>query len=340
MKRLFLLLLINATFFIGYSQTQGLQTYTAFDNSVFNVGDSITIGYYSGYEKYDYIKEQYYKSQYDNGIRKIKGGVYNTKHKIIKIEKDYTALWDTSAYIVEIGETGFLKGYKYYVNINEAVRNGEIIISKSPFESYKSQIKLFNDSLAFLFKVKQSTKPTQDFALEYLFRFKNKIYEKYKEDEFELDNQKQIAIEILNKNTATLDTASTYYCNIELSVDNYDFTTNSFPIGGFSESYTLIKDVYFGFPATQLAFINKDKYTRVLVEKATANNFVKRRKDKHGNVNRAIYARVYFKNVQVITKSSNPALIASYENYLFAEIQKIEFFDFKNWVYNYIGHIN
>ena len=102
----------------------------------------------------------------------------------------------------------------------------------------------------------------------------------------------------------------------------------------------VFKDVYFGFPATQLAFTNKDKYTRVLVEKATANNFVKRRKDKHGNVNRAIYARVYFKNVQVITKSSNPALISSYENYLFAEIQKIEFFDFKNWVYNYIGHIN
>ena len=341
MKRLLLLFLLNASFVISYSQTQGVQNYTAFDNTVFKVGDSITIGLNSGYKEYKYVTEQYYNDQYDKGVRHVKSNIYNTKHQILRITKDYTAIWDTSAYVADIGVAGFLKGYKYFVNINKALISGEIMLSKSP--TSKNKVSVFNDSIAFIYKIKQSPKPISDFALEYLFRFNKSIYNKYKQDEFELDNQKQIATEIIKNNISTTEDSTSYFCGIEIDIDNYDFSTNSFPLGGYFDSYTVITGgVLTEFPQTKIVFINTTDFSRVIVDKAVANSLIKRRKDSSGNVNRKIYANVYFKNIRLPENSQirNSYPTTDFKDYIYAEIYRMEFFDTSSRVYNYLGHIN
>jgi hypothetical protein len=342
MKRFLFLLLLNSCFVLGFSQNTEPKVYITFDNSKFVQGDSIYLGYYSGYEKFDYVKEFYYNGQYDKGYRRVSGKLVDTKHKILDIYKDVNAIWDTSAYIIEVGETGFLKGYKLYININQAIKNGEIVLSQSPFKVANRKLEEFSDSIAFLFRVKQSSKPVGDFALEYLYRFKNKTYEKYKQDEFELDNQKQIATETLKTLVSKIIDTTTYFLDLELSFDNYDFSTLSFPVGGYGDYYKVIESTWAYHPETGLVFVNQKELNRVAVDKPIANSFIKRRKNKYGEIDRKVYARIYFKNV--VIPSNAPARSSfsesNYRNFLFGAIYKIEFFDFKNRNYNYIGKIN
>ena len=343
MRRLLLLFFVSGNLILASAQTQEPKVYTAFDNSKFKQGDSIYLGYYSGYEKFEYVVEYNYNGQYDKGYRRVKGNLVGTKHKILDIYKDNQAIWDTSAYVVEVGEPGFLKGYKLFININQAIKNGEIILRQSHNKEYNRKVLQYNDSIAFLFRVKQSQKPILDFALEYLYRFNNKVFEKYRQDEFELDNQKQIASEVLKTQINKVIDTTTYCINLKLSFDNYDFSSMSFPVGGYDDSYTIIKSADWGkYPSTDMVFVNQKEFSKIQVDKAVANGFIKRKKDKYGNIDRTVFAKVYFKNT--VIPSNAPARSAYSEstsrNYLFAIIYRIEYYDFENRKYNFIGQIS
>ncbi len=342
MKRLLLLLLFSLSVGLCFSQKTELKIYTAFDNYKFAQNDSIYFGYPSGdFDRYEYIKEYYYNSLDNQGYRVIKGNLWGTKHKILNIYKDDEGVWDKNSYIIEVGAKGFLKGYKLYINIDKAITEGEVILSQKPHKNTNEDIEEFSDSIAFLFKVKKSAKPIKDFALEYLLRYNNETYVKYKHDEFELDNQKAIATEKITDLIAQINDTITYFIDLELNLDNYDFSTLSFPVG-YKDSYTVIKLVILEYPETRLVFINQKEFSTLHIDKAIANSFIKRRKNIFGEINRKIYARIYFKNSEISTDTLNRSYYSenNYLNFLGGDIQKIEFFDFPNMNYNYIGKIS
>ena len=340
MKRILLFIFVSCNLIFASAQTKEPKMYIAFDNSKFIQGDSIFIGFNSGYQKFQYIV-QYFYGEYNKGYKQIDDKFVWTKHKILDIYKDKQKIWDTSAYVVEVGEKGFF-GERLYININQAIKYGEIILSQSPNSLYNSQIQYYSDTVAFLFQVKQSLKLNLDFSLEYLCRFNSKVYGKYKQDEFELDNQKQIASENLKNQISKINDTTIYYLNLKLNFDNYDFSSMAFPIE-YKDSYTIINSAdYYKFPYTDLVFVNQKEFSMVQVNKDVANGFIKRKKDIYGNVDRTAFAKVYFKNIAI--KSNSPALKVYLESnrkkYMFAEINRIEFFDFENRKYNFIGQIN
>ena len=339
MKKLFLSICFLIALTCTYAQKTEPKSYVAFDNSTFRQGDSLYIGYNTGYQKFDYIKE-YYINQYDKGFRKIPANVVGKKFKILDIYTGgYLNSYDTSTVVLKIGEKGLL-GLKLFVDINNAIRTGEVIINLSPQWRTNMSIQQFSDSIALLYKVKQSQQAPSNYALEYLRRLNEMNYDKYREDEFELENQKQITTNKIKENIAKMNDTTMYYTDIELTLDNYDFETMSFPIGRFNEYYKINKYLGENFPETNLVFINQNNLTKFAVDKFTANSFIKRRKDRYGNIDRTVFARVYFKSTKVPAIAKSTYINSAYSYYIFGTICRVEFFDFKNRAYNYIGQIS
>lgn len=342
-----LLLILFFTFSFHYIHSQTIQSYIAYDNSSFKVGDSVMIGFLKSQGYYNNIKTYFYKNQNVFGYEHVKLNLLGTKHVILNIYKDKDKIFDNNAYILEIGQKGFSKGYSLYVNINEAIREGEIVLNESPNFSYNKNTKPLTDTLAFLIGIKNSSTPLSFFSLEFMQRFENDTYEKYKEDEFELDNQKSKILNKIVNLTNNLESSTIYCVDIPLTIDNYDFTSLSFPVGNFYEYYIVAQSKYSKNMNIDIVFENQNYFNTFHLNKDIANNLVKRRKDSNGNVNRTLYARVYF---TIITNPSNPLNNKiSYDNYsfvegryifIYGEIQKIEFFDFENRYYNFIGQKN
>lgn len=339
MKNTFLSICFTAILFSGFAQKPESKSYVAFDNSIFRQGDSLYIGYNNGYQKFEYIKE-YYVNQYDKGFRKVPSNIVGKKFKILDIYVGgYLNSYDTSTVVLKVGEKGLL-GLKLFVDINNAIRTGEVIINLCPEWRANMSIQQFSDSVALLYKVKQSQQAPSNYALEYLRRLNQKNYDKYREDEFELENQKQITTNKIKANVAIMSDTTTYYTDIELTLDNYDFETMSFPIGRFNEYYKINKYLGDNFPETNLVFVNQNNLAKFAVDKSTANSFIKRRKDRYGNIDRTVFARVYFKSTKVPAIAKSTYVNSVYSYYIFGTICHIDFFDFKNRAYNYIGQIS
>lgn len=336
MKKLFLSICFLTTLTCVYAQNAEPKAYVAFDNSIFRQGDSLYIGYKSGYKQFEYIKEYYFKGLYDKGFINTTSNIVGKKFKILDIYNGgYLNSYDTSAVVLKIGEKGLL-GLKLYVDINNAIRKGEVIINLCPQWSSNEKIPNFSDSIAFLYKIKQYQQPPMNFSLEYLRRFNEKNYEKYREDEFELENQKQMSINKIKEGIASMNDTTTYHTDIELSLDNYDFSTMSFPVG-FEKYFTILRNIGGIFPETNLVFINQNNFSKLAVEKSIANSFIKRRKNIFGNINRTVFARVYFKYVTISTNAKSTYVNSYGRDFIFGTISRIEFFDLKNRLYNYIG---
>ena len=340
MKRLFLSICFITTIVCSYAQKSEPKTYVVYDNSTFSQGDSLYIGFKSGYKQFDYIKEYYFRGLHDKGFRKVVSNIVGKKFKILDIYKEgFLDSYDTSTAVVEIGEKGLL-GLKLYVDINNAIRTGEVIINLSPNYHANMSIKNFSDSIAFLCKVKNSQLPPLNFSLEYLRRFNEKNYDKYHEDEFELDNQKQISTNKIKKDIAIMSDTTMYYTDIELNLDNYDFSTMSFSVE-FEKYYRILPNIAGRFTETNLVFVNQNDFSMLPADKSIANSFIKRRKNNNGYINRTTFARVYFKNTPIPADAPSKLhyINDGYQDYLFGTISRIEFFDFKNRLYNYIGQI-
>ena len=187
MKRQLLIIYTVIVSICCFAQEVKLKSYVAYDNSTFRQDDSLYIGFKSGYKQFDCVKEYYFRGLYDKGfINSTSSSIVGKKFKILEIYKGgYLNSYDTSVVVVKIGEKGLL-GSKLYVDINNAIRKGEVIINLSPQWRTNMSIPHFTDSIALLYKVKQCQQPAMNFSLEYLRRFKEKSYEKYREDEFEL----------------------------------------------------------------------------------------------------------------------------------------------------------
>lgn len=336
MKHFLTYFTLHITFFVT-SYAQELVAYKAFDNIIIKQDDSLMIGKKSGYEKYKFIKEYYYNTEYDKGYKNLGFNLSETKLRIFDVYKDSKALWDTSAYIAMVGKKGFLSGYSLLININEAIKSGEIILSKKN-DSFGECIS-FTDTVALLYKIIQKQKPVSDYSMEYLYRFKNENYKKFKQDEFELDNQKQMVNEQINTDIKTFNDSTVFVLKLELNFKNYDFQTQSFPIDYIDKQFEVIKSEFPQYTQTKIVFTNSSAFENLKMEKDNAGSLIKRRKDKYGNVNRKIYAKVYFKNIstQMYQELQKQHSDDNLFNYIFGNIIKVDVFEFNNYEYNYLG---
>jgi hypothetical protein len=333
------------------------KSFTAFDNTTFKTGDSIFIGlptsYYFNkiYNNFLYIKE-YKVGQYKNGYDNSSLNIALKKYQIIDMFDDNSENpifpFTKGVVVIEVGKKGFF-GSKYFIDITNAIHCGEVILNYKPANEPIAEN--FTDSLAILFKVKTSKQPAKNYAEEFLYRMHYNKHESVVNDEFEFNNAINQSTNELEDLLTNISSNKQFVIRTKLSVDNYDFNTLSFPMGGFEELYVLVYGISKGkgmdynkseFSTTNLVFINKDDMKLLPVEQSIANSFVKRRKDNSGNIDRRIYTKIYFNIVEL--PQDSPAL-SNYKNtaseyYLFAKINRIEVYDFEHCLYNFLGAID
>lgn len=325
------------------NSNQGNRSYTAFDNSVFTIGDSIIIGIPRGY----FSSNRYF---YNIKEPKVQGGtVYyerantNISFKKYLIKKFYSDIdgekFSKGTPIIEVGKKGFL-GVSYYIDIESALKDGEIISSLEPFNN--KNILQINDSIAIINKIYLSGLSAKSFSNEYLYRLRNPTYTKVQNDEFDLNNALSSAQKEIEKSLLNFSNETTYYIETELNIGNYDFSTSTFPIEKWNRDFRLLKlTLNPNTPELFSIFGNLDAIKNIPVNPHLANSFIKRRKDSYGNINRTMYAKVYFNFVKIPKENLIQSAYTNneYHYYVFAKISKVDFFDSEHCLYNFLGSI-
>lgn len=320
-----------------FSLVASSQKYEAFDGTMFKEGDSVLIGEPSE----DGYRNIYY---YDDGFSDVEQHLGGNKFLIKSVKKAvnlslYEDNWyfDKNEMILKFGKKG-LFGNTYYMNIEKAIKSGEVVI-KLPPDSLYSKNKRINDTISFVYFVKISDKPIDNFTKEYLYRFMHELYEDTKEDEFEYQNSISKAKNKLSKSIKNCDFDEKYTMYTQLQLSKYNFDKKGFMIKDDKLLYEVVENVRLStYSSISILFPNYEKFKFVHVNPEDANAFVKRRKDKGGHVDREVYAKINFKFINPNKYKKDISKKYS-QNLLFGKIRSIELYDFENYNYNWIGTV-
>ncbi len=134
----------------------------------------------------------------------------------------------------------------------------------------------------------------------YMMRYRNPVWKKYKNDEFELEGKRQETIEMMKKRFEAFDLAQEFVINTTFEFGKYDFKEQSFPLEGVSgNSYFYQSKRWYGesvFPSRySVYFINPNIMGNLPMEKDVAKTFIQRKKNTYGKVDRRLPATIKFK---------------------------------------------
>jgi hypothetical protein len=307
------------------------QSHTAFDGTVFTVGDSIIVGLPDNSKSFEYIKSYDADSK---RYRNVRNNIIYNKFPIKGIHKNterfQSSFYNDDATLIEFGKTGFL-GISYYVDIDNAIKYGEIILSVNP--KYTKNTALV-DTIAYIYHAKISGNPIDDYKKEYLYRFKRELYLQTHEDEFDYQKSLNIAKNEMQQTIDNFDFNQEFSVLTRMQVGNYDFDKNGFPLSEEQMVLSLVDmNIFLDYKSVDIFFPNYPEFTFVQVDSELANSFVKRRKDNNGNVNRTVFLLI---NFNLIEKGENIDQELK-GNIILGEIKSIEFYDFKHCNYNWLG---
>lgn len=326
----FLTFLIN---FILLGQT--IKDYKTFDGTIFSEMDTITFGNPTGYNSYQSVKEYYYESKYSNGYRNVKTPLNNQKLPIKSIYQSSKEFYQ-SIMIVKVGEKGLLKP-NFFIDIESAVKNGEIIV-KSTNKTNLISSKM-TDDLAFTNFHVLNNKTINESKEEFLFRFKNELYNKTREDEFEYHSALKTSANELQALVSKVDTNKVYHMNTSINLQEYDFDNEGFPINEKELGFLLLKEIYRGWGNSKeeysplfLSFGNFEKFGFLKYPVNDAKAFIARKKDKYGYVDRKVYVKIFY-------TVNNAVLSSKKERILVANVIKIEVYEFESFQGNFLGEI-
>ena len=142
----------------------------------------------------------------------------------------------------------------------------------------------------------------QQQADSYMKKFRYKVWDKYRNDEFELDEKRQETILIMKSRSEKFDPSALYVINTTFSIGSYDFNKSLFPLDSLSEGthYKYSQNRTYGLPyAYKVKFSNPSLIGDIHMTKNNANKFIKSRKNSYGNVNRNVYSKLFFTISQI-----------------------------------------
>ena len=327
---------------MAYIYTSSAQEVEALDGNIYKVGDFLHVGNKSGrHDNYNFIKETQRDTRNDIYYKTSKQDFFDKKYKIKSISKMGNLAnelrWNEGDILVTFISDS-LSGNTFYVNLNSAINSGEIVSLVPPNgESAKNNV--ISDSIAFAFYIKTNKLPYEKFIEEYLYRFKNDLFDKYWNDEFEYKGLLEVGNNEINSIIQKLDYDIEYSYYTTLLLEEYDFESSGFSVYNNEIGAVLLKNGDYGaYPSLWLTFLNYDDFRFVGVDKDMAKSFVKRRKDEDGFVDREVYAKVNYKISSKIGDVKETSYFKD-KNSIWAEIVNIELYEFDNYYYNWLGKI-
>jgi len=174
---------------------------------------------------------------------------------------------------------------------------------------------------------------TDSLIVQFAMDFRNDIYKKYRNDEFEWQDQKQKIKKEIEQLVLSTSTTGNYVMATGIEFGNYDFEKLGFNV-------SIGEGTYFPFyasgrynsnlPQISLVFVDFTKYNFFPVAKDKANEFLKSRKDSYGNVDRKITLLIHY---TIVPASSDDfkkivPIFSSGQNYvLVGKISKIDVYN-------------
>lgn len=321
MKKFYILLALLAAV-NAYSQS-----HTAYDGSTFTVGDSIKIGIASGnIGSYLYI--------HNSSLRRISYNQYKQKYLIKRIHPNSSRHgFAGSPTVIEVGTRGLL-GITYHISIDNAIRNGEVILKEYPNKILSNPI---SPQQTFAYNV--NTTKSDSYEEEYLIRFHNDEYKKKRNNEFEFNSLLRRSREEVNKIYSETDYSQTFTTFMEVELGDYDFNEQAFFLEIRELAPRLLplilqmgqKDLN----AIAVYFTNYDEFKKLSINEEEAHSFIKRRTSERGAINRKVYIRIEYKLTE--EEFDVKYLNTDKTEFFSAKIKRIAFFDHKSGEYNWLG---
>jgi hypothetical protein len=312
MKKILLVLCLS----VGISSfAQNTDEYVS-NGISFKVGDTIQIGRPSSGGYYTYIKK--YSS--NSGAEMINYDLSSTKYVICDIHVTSStiakAFYSEKSRIISFCTKGFL-GMTYYADIDEALKNGEIILdldkalrdSKKVISTEPFTTDRLTDELAYLSFLKGlRTLSLEQFAEEYMYRYMNALYTRTHDDEFDYRKALTVAKNQLMLGIEQVNFTNSFNIFIRMTLKNYDFENGGFPTDiKDNPMYELIGekwDFKVSLNSIGLTFADFKKLQFVKIPENEAKSFLEKMKDRDGTVNREVFAKVNFKVSYSIDKSN------------------------------------
>ena len=129
----------------------------------------------------------------------------------------------------------------------------------------------------------------------YLQIYRADVWKRYHNDEFELAEKRRETIEIMERDIEQFKLDEDFTIRGNLQFGTYDFKTGRFPIAGISEDSYYYESQYSSgtFPSTfKVFFSNPTLLDGITMPEAEAKEFLRLRKDRYGDVNRRLYAKL------------------------------------------------
>ena len=168
-----------------------------------------------------------------------------------------------------------------------------------------AQSKMLDKSDAFYVYLKGSkTVLSEKDQLDYAKTFESDIYNKYKNDEFEWDEQFSNIKDSLKTKVENADMDSVYSISTSVQFGDYNFANEGFnvtigegtffPFDRFENWFYLERGSIFQ-KRMALKLDSFEKYNFIGMPKAEAKTFLQSRKDSYGNVNREVTVQIKYK---------------------------------------------
>jgi len=289
------------------------------DGTKVTEGQIVTIGKMSFPNHYNYIKTAY---RYDEQNRRwlysvVEKDLYGRQYVCRRLHTNTNIFYNDHIIANVVNNvskaTLLLLGSdeSYQIDLLEAVRSGEIILSENPD---KKNYREFTEELAFLNYLKLKSANLNDYKEEYLYRYMNDLYVKTHDDEFQYGDALKMAAQKMSSQLQSLNPDEVYSYKTVFMVGAYDDENKGFPIYlrdgyrtpvadvAYKERLILSKHIWKGlqrewlnFENVNILFYNISEFGFLKVDKDFAESFIRRRKDDWGTVKRDVYAKINFK---------------------------------------------
>ncbi len=221
-----------------------------------------------------------------------------------------------------------------YIEIETALKNGEVITEDELSKRYKERA-LLDDSTAFIHFIKRFNGETNEFWKDWLYTYRNDIYDRTHEDEFEFYGVVNEAGEFLLEAAEKQDNTTVYSANIKVELDDYDFSSNSFKFLWKGGSFNIFRSSTWckcELDEISLELSNLSEFEILPVPFEQAKSFITNRKDRYGHVNRDVYLWVNLKLTNDLKYENGDATMRGI-------VQSIEIYADENHINGYLGTI-
>ncbi|WP_203299398.1 DUF4852 domain-containing protein [Marinobacter sediminum] len=157
----------------------------------------------------------------------------------------------------------------------------------------------------------------------YMYIYRNDVWDRYRNDEFELQDKRDETQEIMKSRIDSFDIGEAFVINTSFDFGEYDFSNGIFPVESIGESAYFSESRYNSksFPSTYRVFFdNPEMIGDLKMNKELAKSFLNSRKSSYGSVDRSINAKMEF---VIIETKTNP-------RDLVAQLTKVTFYKDRN----------